>query len=182
MSKDQAAAIAFAIGLWVIPAFPMEQLSDSELDDVRGGYLSVGGFTFDFGVAVQIMVDGSLALESKLSLGSNGAVSSMRVGDLPDATPFTIAGASGADGPQLSGKGLALSGNGGLTTLIQELSQTSIRNLVINTAQNRTITQHTDITILMPGLPQLQQNMSLQLVGSGLDQALNAGLLGSLSH
>ena len=182
MSKDNAAAIAFAIGLWVIPAFPMEQLSDNELDDVRGGYLSAGGFTFDFGVVVQTMVDGSLALESKLSLGSNGAVSSVTASDLPGATSFTIAGASGTGGPDLSGKGLVLSGNGGLTTLIQELSQTSIRNLVVNTAQNRTITQNTDITILMPDLPQLRQAMSLQLVRTGLDQALNAGLLGSLSH
>jgi len=182
MLQDLAAAGAMAAGLAVSPAFSLEPLNDSELADVRGGYLSAGGFTFDFGVLVQTWVDGTLALESTLSLNSHGAVGSVKPGDVSNVTPLADAAISGLDLQGIHGEGFALSGNGGTTVLIQDVSQTSIRNLIVNTAQDRTIVQNTALTVVMPNLPELQQGMSLEHIRTSLDQALNSGLLGSASH
>jgi len=166
------------------PANSMEQLSDGELDHVRGGYVSAGGFTFDFGALLQTFVDGRLALESSLSLTSAGTTTSVIIADRSDAEPLDAASvsASGVDLAGTHGRGVAIEGIGGVTTLIQDLSQNAIRNLVINTAQDRNILQNTSITITMPNLIELQQGIAAEQIGTGLRSALDLGLIGAASH
>jgi hypothetical protein len=165
--RKAIAALASALVLFSVSAASMERLDDEDLRQARGGYLSAGGFRFDFGAVVSTWVDGSLALQSKLNLSSDGAVSS------------TAQGGTDMPVPQVSA---SFGGNGGVTSLLQSLSQNAIRNVIVNTASNRTITQNTALTIVLPDLLSMQQGMSLEHLGSSLQQALHSGLLDSASH
>ncbi len=79
----------------------------------------------------------------------------------------------------IKGDGVVLAGNGGVTVLIQDLSQSAIRNMVINTAHDRTIMQNTSVTLAIPNLQDLQQTMSLEHLRSSITEAVNQGLLNS---
>lgn len=49
-------------------------LSDDELGDIRGGFLTAGGAQFDFGASIKTMVNGELALQTSLQWTDAGAV------------------------------------------------------------------------------------------------------------
>jgi hypothetical protein len=170
MSNAKCAASAIVLGLVLCStsALSMDRLNDEQLQQARGGYLSAGGFRFDFGAVVSTWIDGALVLQSKLNLTSDGAASSI--------------GPDGVANPPSQQVSASFNGNGGVTSLLQALSQNSIRNLVVNTADNRTIMQNTAITITLPDLPSIQQGMSLEHLSSALQQALHSGLLESASH
>lgn len=167
-AKSSASAVVLALVLCSTSALSMDRLDDEQLQQARGGYLSAGGFRFDFGAVVSTWIDGALVLQSKLNLSSDGVVSSIGPG-----------GAANTPSPQVSA---SFDGHGGVTSLIQALSQNSIRNVIVNTADNRTIMQNTAITITLPDLLSIQKGMSLEHLSSTLQQALHSGLLDSASH
>src|SRR5262249_17409747 len=99
---------------------------------------------------------------------------------LSGAVPLAEAAPSLPNLEGLKGDGLVLGGNGGLTVLVQDLSQSSIRNLVVNTANDRTIVQNTAVTLAIPNLLDLQQAMSAEQMRSSINDALRTGLLNSV--
>ena len=59
-------------------------LDDNELAEQRGGFVMVGGLTFDFAAQLTTFIDGRLALESHLNL--SGPSDPSRLVMLPDGT------------------------------------------------------------------------------------------------
>jgi hypothetical protein len=161
-----------------VAALP-EPLSNGELNGLRGGYISAGGFTFDFGVKLETLVDGTLALASTLNLSGDG-VTKTTTANLPGVVPLAEAATRLTNLQNITGDGLVLEGNGGVTVLVQDLSLDSIRNLVVNTANDRHIVQNTDITLIVPNLDDLTKAASFSDLTSSLSHALDVGLLNSV--
>jgi hypothetical protein len=151
-------------------------LSDTELGVIRGGYVNVGGLNFDFGATLRTYVDGSLALQTTLTLSDQGAVTTQMVSD-PNALSLQAAPALGLNVGTSAGGGIVIPGvTGGGTVIIQNLSDSQIRNMVVNNAQDRTITQNTALNFVIPNLSQLQQSTAAQQIQSGLEQAVGNAL------
>ena len=55
-------------------------LSDDELADMRGGFLTAGGAQFDFGASIKTMVNGQVALQTSLQWTNTGAVAQQMAG------------------------------------------------------------------------------------------------------
>ena len=55
-------------------------LSDDELADMRGGFLTAGGAQFDFGASIKTMVNGQVALQTSLQWTNAGAVTQQLAG------------------------------------------------------------------------------------------------------
>ena len=55
-------------------------LSDDELADMRGGFLTAGGAQFDFGASIKTMVNGQVALQTSLQWTNTGAVTQQMAG------------------------------------------------------------------------------------------------------
>ena len=155
-----------------------EPLANGELNALRGGYVSVGGYQFDFGVKLQTFVDGTLALASTLTLSDQG-LAETRSANLQGAVPLSEAATRLPNLANIAGDGLVLEGNGGVTVLVQDLSLSSIRNLVVNTANDRNIVQNATVTLVVPNLQDLTQASSFNDLMSSLNQALDFGLLNS---
>jgi hypothetical protein len=155
-----------------------EPLANGELNALRGGYISAGGYQFDFGVKLQTFVDGTLALASTLTLSDQG-LAETRSANVPGAVPLSEAATRLPNLANIAGDGLVLEGNGGVTVLVQDLSLSSIRNLVVNTANDRNIVQNAAVTLVVPNLQDLTQASSFNDLMSSLNQALDFGLLNS---
>jgi hypothetical protein len=163
----------------VLPAFAMEPLGNGELGALRGGYVSAGGLQFDFGVKLETFVDGTLALASTFNLSGQGVTETTTV-NLPGAVPLAQAVGRVPDLENITGDGVVLEGHGGVTVLVQDVSLDAIRNLVVNTANDRHIVQNTAVTLVIPNLQDLTQAASFNDLISSLHQALDFGLLDSV--
>ena len=136
-------------------------LTPAELERERGGYLSVGGLSFDFGATVSTYVDGKLALQTGLTLS--------------DATTLARQTGMGQIGGTMTAN---LPGDSGSTQLLQLASPSQLSNVVLNTASNRIISQNTSVTLTIPGLSALQGQYALQRLGAQLSQAAITSRLG----
>jgi hypothetical protein len=176
---EQKARTLPGADLPVLPAFAMNPLGNGELNSLRGGYVNAGGLQFDFGVKLETFVDGTLALASTLNLSDQGVTETTMV-NLPGAVPLAEAVGRVPNLENITGNGVVLEGNGGLTVLVQDISLDSIRNLVVNTANDKHIVQHTAVTLTIPNLQELTQAASFNDLMSNLHQALDSGLLDSV--
>ena len=163
------------------PAAPAELLSDDDLAGTRAGYITVDGISFDFGAQLKTFIDGTLALSSQLTLNDSGLKVVQNIGDIPTVVPLSESAAAGLNLGNIQGDGIVVLGEGGGTALIQGFSDSQLQNLVINTANNRTITQETSLTFTIQNLPDIQTQMQLHQIALGLEAALNASLL-AIAH
>jgi hypothetical protein len=181
MKRDFAAVFGFAIALATIPVVSAELVSDEELADVRGGWEAGGIEVGLFTAAMHTYVDGSLVLTSQLTLNDHGATTNSELGVGTNVVPLGDAASLGLNIGDVQGQGVVVLGNGGATAVVQTLNNSQIRNLVVNTAQGRNITQDTSLNFVIPNLPQLQQGVALDQLKASLDQAIGAGLIAA-SH
>jgi hypothetical protein len=180
--RDLAAVLGFTVAIAVIPVFSAELVSDDELADVRGGFVSAGGINFDFGAVMHTYVDGSLVLSSQLVLNEQGATTSYQLGQAPNVIPIENAASVGLNLGNIEGHGVVVLGNGGATAVVQTLNDSQVRNLVVNTAQGRNISQDTSLTFAIPNLTLLQQGMAFEQLKASLDQAVGRGLIDASGH
>lgn len=151
-------------------------LSLDQLDEVRGGLQLPSGAEFGFGAVMSTFVDGSLALQTRLTWTALGPVETVEVGMF---TP-NLAAAAAAGGITLEGgstvQGLVVGGDGGITAVVHSVSGEHLGHLVINNANNRDIRQSTDITLDIPGFAQMQQDIAAQNVDLRLQTAMGLAL------
>ena len=179
-------SICAAALLLAQPAFSQDQptseltpLSDEELADMRGGFLTAGGITFDFGAVVRTYVSGALALETRLTWTPTGPVTEQVSGGLPGWTPLP----SGGLGTQVGGLdltgvpdgagGLVLTDANGSTALIHNVMNGQLQNMVLNAADNRDIHQDMQILLTLPNFEAMQQEYSLDRLGAQITQDMD---------
>jgi hypothetical protein len=178
---DLAVALVFALALAAIPVSSAELVGDDELAEVRGGWEAGGIEVGLFTAAMHTFVDGSLVLTSQLTLNDHGATTNTQFGAGSNVVPLENAASLGLNIGDVQGQGVVVLGNGGATAVVQTLNNAQIRNLVVNTAQGRNITQDTSLNFVIPNLTLLQQGMAMDQLKASLDQAVGAGLIAA-SH
>lgn len=150
------AALAVPPAAWADPAGP---LPDHQLGEARGGVLTPFGYEIGFGATVRTYVDGSLALETRLTWTEGGVV---------------VEGDPAVGGPtQAMFLPAAL---GGGTEIRHDLSADRIASVIINTANDRTLRQQTDVVLVVPQLADLQARALAGRTAEGLQQAVGLAL------
>ena len=125
-------------------------LGDTELDGLRGGFVSAGGYTFDFGAVTRTLVDGRLALQTEITWSAEGARVTRMGGD-GATVPALAAGLAPGD----LGEAAFVTPDG-RSAIIQRVTADGLANVVLNTASGRTIAQRTDVTLTLPGFQDVQ--------------------------
>jgi hypothetical protein len=177
-AKHALAALAAIICTTAEAVSLPEPVDADELAGVRGGFVSAGGFTFSFAATLTTLVDGELALQSTMRLDGDGVRTTASQGGIAGSLPLQAA----PEFNELAGEGIVLPGIAGSTAVIQAVSIDAIRNIVVNTASDRTISQMTAITITIPELPELQQAVVDSRLYSALGDALDTALVNSIPH
>lgn len=176
-----AAALAAAI-LFAGPLARAEELpapvADSELADMRGGFLVADNLQFNFGALMQTLVNGQVAMQTQVTYTPAGPQVAQTV------APNAVQGATVSNGTI---NGLNLAGidpktitllNNGATALIQKVTGGTVQNIVINTASNQNIHQATQLQLQLPGFAQTAQLFQQNLAMSHLLQNGQTALAG----
>ncbi|HEY8570970.1 hypothetical protein [Phenylobacterium sp.] len=138
---------------------PPAALTDRALGEQRGGLATPLGVDIGFGASVRTYVDGSLALETRLTWTADG-VQADRVFESEAARSLT---ASQAGNPTRAPVQVAAG-----TSVIHDLAANRIASVILNTANDRVIRQETDVTLHLPQLPDLQQRIGSERLGQAL--------------
>lgn len=145
--------------------FDMEPLAEEELGNLRGGFFTAGGYTFDFGAIVRTTVDGQPALEQRLTWTPGGA------------TIEDVSGMPASQLPGIGGIGLDLSDATGTTLVGHRLVDGQIQGFIVNSGSNRDIGQDIQINLTLPGFDMVQQDMLAGRLGMRIDVDMSAGLV-----
>lgn len=156
-------------------------LADAQLDKIRGGIAIPTGLELGFGAVVRTHVDGRLLLESTLTWTDQGPVYAVTHG-AETAELGKAAASAGLDLGRGQWRGLLLDGNGGATAVLHELGADRIVGAVVNTANDRRIWQEIEVTLTLPGLDRLQQQIAQERVGLQLGEALATSLRDAAAH
>jgi hypothetical protein len=141
-------------------------LADAELAEVRGGLMTPIGLDVGFAADIRTYVDGDLALETRLVWTDTGPVTD---NSGPLATTATGLGDWSA----------AIAGRGGSTEILHDISSDRIVAVVLNTASDRSIRQDADITLTVPQLAVLENQVAAARLAQALSTAVNLGLVRS---
>jgi hypothetical protein len=131
-------------------------VADSELDGMRGGYIVAGGIQLNFGALLSTTVNGQLALQTQVTYTPTGPQVTQTVGANAVQGTSTNGTINGLNQSGIPPQDIALM-NKGATALIQRVTNGSVQNIVINTANNQHIQQSTQLQLQIPALAQLQQ-------------------------
>ena len=163
------------------------RVSDSELEAMRGGFVTPSGLVINIGITGLVFVNGTLVstipIFNSFVLGDTGVVASgvnvtrgdnggLVVTTNIDIVPDIVAvGAGGADVELITGPAG--------TQVIHHISASGLAVEVINTNNNLFLQTQTDVVIVL-------ENMALTLQLSGavndLNQTLSSGILGALGN
>jgi hypothetical protein len=131
-------------------------VSDSELDGMRGGFM-VDGIQFNFGALLSTTINGQLALQTQVNYTPTGPQVTSTVGaNAVRGSSVTNGTINGLNLQGISPQNITLLNNGA-TALIQRVTNGSVQNIVINTANNQNIQQSTQLQLQITALAQLQQ-------------------------
>lgn len=152
-------------------------MTDAELADMRGGYLTAGGVVFDFGAIVRTYVDGALALETRLTWTPTGPITEQVTGDLPGWTTLIPGQFGGLDltGLPAGANGLVLTDENGSTALVHNVLNGQLQNMVLNAANGRDIRQDMQVMLTLPNFEAMQRDYSLDRLGTQIGQDLDWG-------
>lgn len=177
--KMKHAAWLFLAGWIAATDATAQTLSDTDLDRVRGGFITANGISFSLGAVMKSYVDGRVALESTMTMDAAGLATSQQFGT--GIQPLTASAAAGIALPAFSG-GAAVPGVGGVTAFLHTLDAGQITNLAVNTANGRMIQQTTDVTVMIPNLAALQQQLALSGFATRLHDMMGSGLIAGAAH
>lgn len=142
------------------PAAPApEPLTEASLEASRGGLATPLGVDIGFGASVRTYVDGTLALETRLTWTAEGARTE-RTFESEAARALNPQGPGGdARRPTLVAPG---------ASVIHDLTENRIASVVLNTGSDRVIRQETDVALHLPQLPDLQHRIAAERLAQSL--------------
>ncbi|AYG94329.1 hypothetical protein D8I30_03365 [Brevundimonas naejangsanensis] len=162
-----------------------QAMTDDDLAEARGGFMTAGGFTFGFGAVVRSYVNGQLALKTQLTWTPAGPVTQQTqhsvpgVQDLASAMQGLAAGGIDLSGLQNAG-GVAVIDSDGATAILHNITTSQLQNLIINNADNRNIRQEMELNLFLPDLAAIQADSRMQNYGSQILRDIDwAGLRGT---
>ncbi len=165
---------AWAEDIW---GSDVEVVSDDELNDYRGGF-AVAGLNINFGATVTTLLNGIPALVTTLTWTDVGAFVEETVGDLGQNIAGITAeqrAALGLDGLENAG-GVVIDDEAGVTTLVHNITEGSLQNIIINNATGRDLSQQIDVTLTLPGFELIQESLVVETFGIRLTDDMNTFL------
>ncbi|MGP1397140.1 MAG: hypothetical protein ACTS3R_16660 [Inquilinaceae bacterium] len=165
------------------PYAAFEPLAIDEMENLRGGFVTVFGATVAFGAEVRTLVDGNLVLQTTLNQTPTGLVHNETYS--PGAVqPGTTVIQFGGGNPSLSSvapnlsafdgtEGLILTDASGVTTTLYQLgtSGSGIVSGIANTASGRDVEQHVNVTVTLSDFGVFADNMRLETIRMGIENS-----------
>lgn len=155
-------------------ALAMEPVDDAVLAETRAGYVSANGLTFDFGAQITSTLDGQVVLQTSLNLTAEGLQRVQTA--LPGLDRLVANGAQyGLILGDLPESGVIVQASEGATAFIHDTTG-GLVNYVVNNASGHDVVQNTRLTIVMPDLQTLQQQISVTKLTNALNTAVGLEL------
>ena len=158
----------------------MKPMDDSELADQRGGF-AVEGMNVTLGADIRTYLNGDLALHTVVNWTDTGAHATQTA-----SAVLTQAGARDLAAGALAGGRMSMTmggstvylANEGQTALVQR-TDGGIQNMVFNTANNQTISQHVDATLNLQGYDAFRADIVSGRLSESLGSALGGAMIGA---
>lgn len=157
----------------------IEVMADEEMSDLRGGF-EVAGVSFDFGAIITSTLNGAPVLTTQLTWTDAGAIverTMSNVGqNLEDMTPEAreALGLNGLEG----GGGVVIQDEQGVTAFVHNVTESSLQNIIVNSATGRDLGQDIDVTLTLPGFEAIQGSLLLERFGLRIDEDLRGAAFG----
>jgi hypothetical protein len=156
-------------------------IADDEMADLRGGIAITPDLIVNFGAQVTTYVNGTPALVTTVTWTDMGQFVEETVGDIGESldalTPEQRAslGIDGLENPN----GVVIDDADGVTALVHNVTDGALQNIIINTAAGRDLRQEVDITLELPGFEAVQQALTAERIGIGIDADLRSAMIGN---
>jgi hypothetical protein len=161
-----------------ILAAPAEEVGDDVLDDQRGGF-DIGGVNVTLGAQIETSINGQLSLVTTVNWTDTSATTNQSVmGVLTPAAATQLQDGlldTGHITMNVGGSSVFLANNG-QTAVIHNTSD-GIQSILVNTANDTTISTHVTATIGLEGYGAFRNNYTIASLGAGLGEALGAATL-----
>jgi hypothetical protein len=154
-------------------------LSETDLDELRGGFMTPLGFEVGFGAVVTATVDGALALRTEWTVTDAGLTQTVIGGGALDTDAARAGGINLPGGDGLTGVVIPGDPNngGGATAIFQGFDLSGLSTAIINTASNRDIKTDTQLRLEVPAaqLDSMAAQKAAQQIIDPLAQRLSFG-------
>jgi hypothetical protein len=157
----------------------IEVMADEEMGDLRGGF-EVGGVSFDFGAIITSTMDGVPVLTTQLTWTDAGAIVDQTMSNIgqniDDMSPEAreALGLDGLDG----GGGVVIQDEQGVTAFVHNVTESSLQNIIVNSATGHDLGQDIDVTLTLPGFEAIQGSLLLERFGLRIDEDLRGVTFG----
>ncbi len=148
----------------------IKPMSDSDMDNLRGGFVDPTGLIYRFSIDVQVALDGSKIYSRSFTLAPTGPSNQLQATSTTNLAAQTIPNNLNVNLLN-NGSGLIITDAKGHTTSV--LNQTSAgapASIIINTADNRTISQSVKVSLTTQNTPFLANSQLTNSIGSALAQ------------
>jgi hypothetical protein len=155
-------------------------VSDNELSQSRGGFLTANGIEFDFGANIQTLVNGQLALQTSVQWNPTGATVQQTLGSgtnvvaIPSSQLTALFGA----GNGIVTNGVQITAPTGSIEVAANVAGSQVQNLVANSASNQSISQNTAVTLAIYNFASWQQQLAQHALANQLANEALASRIG----
>ncbi|MDX9690330.1 MAG: hypothetical protein RBT70_07715 [Alphaproteobacteria bacterium] len=174
------------------------EVADADMGDVRGGFIDPTGMIFRFAVDIKSQIDGALMFVRSLVLQHTDSIHDSVQQAVNESLPksqgnsgFVASSSSEViqenipHGTEVkvmeNGSGLVISNSQGQTTFINQTSAGAFSNVIMNTADNRIITQTMNIDLVLQNMTNVINNVAdirSRLAPAGLGQIAHMHTIG----
>lgn len=167
-----AAAAAFALPALTGQAWAqdagwgegVEIMDDADLAGHRGGF-EINGIEINFGAVITTYVNGVPALTTQLTWTDVGAMIQQTVGAIGESIEEMTPDQLEALGIDASANGVVIADENGVTTLVHNVTEGVLQNIIINNASGRDLSQEIDVTLELPGFEAMQASLLVESFG-----------------
>jgi hypothetical protein len=138
------------------PALAREPMTDAQMSAQRAGFMTPMGFEVGLGANIRTYVDGSLAVETRLTWTEQGLIREVVSGqETPDAKAKAAQLGLNLDGDW---QGLIIEhADGGVSTALTSIGGERVASMLTNSASDQDLRLETEINVVIPNLDSLQQ-------------------------